>query len=637
MIQEFVTNPLQKVDYNYNIRGWLKGINDTNSLSGDLFSFKINYNTVENTISNAISPLYNGSIAETKWRTSSDNVLRRYGYQYDHLNRLTNAIYQKPENAVPETNSYNESLTYDKNGNVTSLQRNGECDDPVEVIQTDDLAYTYDSNNPNQLIKVVDSTNNPKGFSDGATVSTDVDYQYDANGNMIRDKNKDINISYNHLNLPLKITFASLNYIEYLYNAVGQKVKKVVKNGAVTTTTDYLSGYQYVNNVLEFFPTAEGYVKNTVVSGVNNYNYIYNYTDHLGNIRLSYTFDNATSSLKIVEENNYYPFGLKHKNYNQDIRTYQGIESGEIRVIPAERLSYQYKYNGKEFQDELGLNMYDYGARNYDPALGRWMNVDPLAEKFPDQSPYSFVFNNPMRFVDPDGRAPFDWIKNSKGKYEWRNEVTSASNTPAGYVYIGKEDNSIVNDLFGKSNFKASDWDFGTISIDDFDNPYSAQGFAVNQMSATTTLSVSISADIKTKYDDSGAVKSKEFLGVNIGATVSGTTSVPSMNIKLRGDNMTLQGNEMKVHQTSPYGEIRQGGDVPSLTFDSYWNSSSIQNNYGKQINLNFSFKGQYFDGDSLRSLTAPTVLGALPFANSTNVNLSVPFYNAKTENYLKP
>ncbi len=263
--------------------------------------------------------------------------------------------------------------------------------------------------------------------------------------------------------------------------------------------------------------------------------------------------------------------------------------------------------------------------------------VDPLAEKFPDQSPYSFVFNNPMRFVDPDGRAPFDWIKNSKGKYEWRNEVTSASNTPAGYVYIGKEDNSIVNDLFGKSNFKASDWDFGTISTDDFDNPYSAQGFAVNQMSATTTLSVSISADIKTKYDDSGAVKSKEFLGVNIGATVSGTTSVPSMNIKLRGDNMTLQGNEMKVHQTSPYGEIRQGGDVPSLTFDSYWNSSSIQNNYGKQINLNFSFKGQYFDGDSLRSLTAPTVLGALPFANSTNVNLSVPFYNAKTENYLKP
>jgi RHS repeat-associated protein len=120
---------------------------------------------------------------------------------------------------------------------------------------------------------------------------------------------------------------------------------------------------------------------------------VFNYTDHLGNVRLNYK-KNAQNVLEILEENNYYPFGLKHEGYNTDNK----------------QPNYKYKYNGKELQDELGLGMYDYGARFYDPARAGWTTIDPLAEKMRRWSPYNYAFDNPMRFIDPDGMGPNDVI-----------------------------------------------------------------------------------------------------------------------------------------------------------------------------------------------------------------------------------
>lgn len=408
-------SPLQQVDYKYNVRGWLKGINNTDNLANsndpvDLFAFKINYNDPE-----TAQPLYNGNISETLWRTSSDNILRRYAYGYDQLNRLTEAVYQKP-GAVPVPNSYGESASYDKNGNIKYMDRYGEFDDGVIALKIDQLAYGYQPNS-NRLAKVTDATNNPNGFrddSDGTNDDAD-DYAYDAYGNMLSDANKGISLmAYNHLHLPVKIIMVAGN-IEYLYDAAGRRLRKTVsENAKPVKTQDYLSGLVYGNGVLEVVPTSEGYVKNTVVAGVNSFNYVYNYTDHLGNVRLSYGQDPATLAVKVLEESNYYPFGLKHKNYNMSEKVYKktggGVSLDEVCATCPVPYKYNYKYNGKEFQDEMGLNFYDYGARNYDPAIGRWMNIDPLAEQYRRWSPYNYCVDNPMRFVDPDGMGVNDVI-----------------------------------------------------------------------------------------------------------------------------------------------------------------------------------------------------------------------------------
>jgi len=131
-----------------------------------------------------------------------------------------------------------------------------------------------------------------------------------------------------------------------------------------------------------------------------------NNKDHLGNIRLSYTDVNQNNSsavsLQIKEENNYYPFGLKHKGYNNNINGRH----------------HKYMFGGKEQQDELGLNWYDITARNYDPALGRWMNSDPLAEMYFENSNYTYVLNNPMFFKDPNGEKVWIYYEDEDGKQQ---------------------------------------------------------------------------------------------------------------------------------------------------------------------------------------------------------------------------
>jgi len=454
------TSGMQQVDYRYNIRGWLTDINNSAPLNdpelilgdGDLFGFKINYNQVtksetgkvvlaSESMGGDVVPLYNGNISETFWITQSDNVLRKYGYQYDALNRLNKAFYQKPIADNPTPGSYNETVAYDKNGNITSMKRTGNLDHPTVKIEIDDLTYTY---NGNRLMRVNDLTNNPEGFMDNGYGNTYNDYAYDANGNMTQDANKKItNIVYNHLNLPTEILFADSNKINYIYNAAGVKVQKSVLDGGNTSRVDYLQGFQYENQELSFFPHAEGYVK---VTEGNYFNYVYNYTDHLGNIRMSWTWYQKSGSVAVMEENHYYPFGLKHRAYNIESYMYAmpmdgspGYNIPELVGETVENLNpYKYKYNGKELQDELGLNVYDYGNRNYDAAIGRWMNIDPKAENSRRWTPYNYAYNNPMYFIDPDG------MQAKPGPAWFRTGLFAISHPIAAYN-IGKYERGSTN------------------------------------------------------------------------------------------------------------------------------------------------------------------------------------------------
>ena len=207
-------------------------------------------------------------------------------------------------------------------------------------------------------------------FKDGVKQANE--YTYDSNGNLTKDLNKGIsNISYNCLNLPSAVTFSDGSTIVYTYAADGAKLKTVHKIGGTTTTTDYCGNVIYENGVQKLLLTEEGYV--TLSDG----KYHYYLKDHQGNNRVV-----INQSGTVEEANHYYPFG--------------GVFASSGNVQP-------YKYNGKEYDGKKGLNWYDYGARHYDAALGRFTTVDPSAENYFNTSLYAYCLNNPVRFIDPTG------------------------------------------------------------------------------------------------------------------------------------------------------------------------------------------------------------------------------------------
>ncbi|WP_320054695.1 DUF6443 domain-containing protein [uncultured Acetobacteroides sp.] len=363
----------QKQHYEYNIRGWLTDINDPTNATTDYFAMKLGYDTPEVAGAGVVGQ-YGGNIASMVWRTKMvDGTQNKkgYGFAYDGLDRLNVGAYAKDNGSgtLVADEAYAENIPlYDENGNIRTLVRKNGSKEATTY------GYTY---NGNQLSKItlngVDK--NP--------------YIYDANGNATTDGRNGFAIQYNELNLPKSVSKGTQT-VSYTYDATGSKLAMV--------DTDNSGRYYHGSMVYErskegafsfgYALHDEGMIKSTD----NGFVYQYNLKDHLGNTRAVFKKTGVGLNTMLLQATDYYPFGKSFDNVN----------------VPQNR----YLYNGKELQDQtIGgtpFGWYDYGARFYDPEIGRWHSVDPKAEVSRRWSTYAYCYNNPLRFIDPDGMQAGD-------------------------------------------------------------------------------------------------------------------------------------------------------------------------------------------------------------------------------------
>jgi len=477
---------LQTLDYRYNIRNQLLTINNstlsndngvTNSDNTDLFGMTYLYdgtdpnltNTNINANTNIIDkPSYTGKISAVKWsykynKGASTSNERSYVYQYDQLGQLSSALYAERAPSGPPTNPPSTSpftvnmdgfdetnITYDDDGNIKTLQRNYLSNISTTgtgtVTPLDNLKYTYGPNSngisyPDQLQQVSDAvtTTIPYGFNNVAAAPASSSYVYDADGNLTSDPYKGITISYNLINRTNVITASGIgggSTISYTYADANTVLEKQVVNSS-STTTDYIDEFVYTNGVIAYFGMPEGRVVN--VNGTLKPEYII--TDQQGNARFSFQ-DNGSGAPLIIQETSYYAFGAVMPN----------------SLVPAAPSTNNPNlYNGGSEWQNAFQNLPDYyqtGARNYDPELGRFISVDPMAELSASLSNYHYAGNNPIMGNDPTGNCDYDDGTNGGSSGDTGNSGSSSSSSSSSTTTQvqggGSADQTIVDNPTGE-------------------------------------------------------------------------------------------------------------------------------------------------------------------------------------------
>ncbi len=384
----------------------------------DMFSLQLTYADGHAMVNSPIQR--NGNISGMIWQTPGRNT-QSYSLEYDEINRLKDAYHQDVISGgqLSTDNKYGVEITYDKVGNINTLNRRGVidiCPTPTPTFEygpMDALSYNYikdDGSKTNRLQSIEEFANIDHGFkSEGGK------YEYDGFGNMTTDAKTGASIDYNHLNLPKRITVSGEGSIEFTYDAAGIKLKKEV-SGSDGYIINYIGGIEYRDDKMESIQHAEGRITFHEETDTEEVKPLYEYflKDHLGNVRVTLadkdgdgyiepfnvnpgepnsggTGDDLPVDLTntdVLQETHYYPFGMTMEG------EWQNIVNGPEN---------KYLYNGKELNSDFGLDWHDYGARYYDPAIARWGQVDPMAEERNSLSPYNYVQNNPLLRIDPTG------------------------------------------------------------------------------------------------------------------------------------------------------------------------------------------------------------------------------------------
>ncbi|WP_447640673.1 MULTISPECIES: DUF6443 domain-containing protein [Chitinophagaceae] len=435
---------LETLNYDYNIRGWLLGVNrdyvkDLNSLvqtdgaattdgerfttsnegpvtyqTTNYFGFDLGYDKQQNNLignQSYTAKQLNGSITGMVWKSASDQRVRKYDFRYDAANRLlqadfgqyTNGAFKKDkvDYSVRMGNDGNDPLSaYDYNGNIQKMSQMGLRKDNTSGL-VDNLTYLYKSGT-NRLLSVQDAAPNTTADNLGdfnKIAHTGDDYSYDANGNMTADRNKDIrSVAYNFLDLPTTVVVANKT-IEYLYDATGAQLQKKVTVGTKVTTTSYIGigVYESVQDgstqgveTLQYFGMEEGRVRVSTSGGTGHFAYDYFIADHLGNTRMVLTDDYDVAS-PVLEASSYYPFGLRMAAI--------GYKSALGVANPS-----GYQGGSSDFEESTGWN--GFALRSYDPQTGRFVQADPF-DQFP--SPYTGMGNDPVNNADPSGGLAIDF------------------------------------------------------------------------------------------------------------------------------------------------------------------------------------------------------------------------------------